>query len=67
MRPECAGGVGYNARAATMSRQRAKVAELVDAQDLGSCGETRESSSLSFRTMAQAGRRDPAGLEKLRN
>ncbi len=28
----------------------AKVAELVDAQDLGSCGETRESSSLSFRT-----------------
>ena len=28
----------------------AKVAELVDAQDLGSCGVTRESSSLSFRT-----------------
>lgn len=27
----------------------AKVAELVDALDLGSCGETRESSSLSFR------------------
>ena len=29
----------------------AKVAELVDALDLGSCGVTRESSSLSFRTM----------------
>ena len=29
----------------------AKVAELVDAQDLGSCGVTRESSSLSFRTI----------------
>ena len=29
---------------------RAKVAELVDALDLGSSGETRESSSLSFRT-----------------
>ncbi len=28
----------------------AKVAELVDALDLGSCGVTRESSSLSFRT-----------------
>ena len=28
----------------------AKVAELVDALDLGSSGETRESSSLSFRT-----------------
>lgn len=28
----------------------AKVAELVDAPDLGSCGVTRESSSLSFRT-----------------
>tara|TARA_B000000460_G_scaffold129567_1_gene91184 strand:- start:60 stop:221 length:162 start_codon:yes stop_codon:yes gene_type:complete len=26
------------------------VAELVDAQDLGSCGATRESSILSFRT-----------------
>src|SRR5262249_57058932 len=29
---------------------RAKVAELADALDLGSSGETRESSSLSFRT-----------------
>ena len=29
----------------------AKVAELVDALDLGSCGVTRESSSLSFRTI----------------
>ena len=29
---------------------RAKVAELVDALDLGSSGVTRESSSLSFRT-----------------
>ncbi len=31
----------------------AKVAELVDALDLGSCGATRESSSLSFRTKTQ--------------
>ena len=30
--------------------QFAKVAELVDALDLGSSGVTRESSSLSFRT-----------------
>jgi hypothetical protein len=29
----------------------ARVAELVDALDLGSCGVTRESSSLSFRTI----------------
>jgi hypothetical protein len=29
----------------------AKVAELVDALDLGSSGVTRESSSLSFRTI----------------
>ena len=29
----------------------AKVAELVDAQDLGFCGVTRESSILSFRTI----------------
>ena len=29
----------------------AKVAELVDALDLGSSGATRESSSLSFRTI----------------
>ena len=33
-----------------VTNQKAKVAELVDAQDLGSCGATRESSSLSFRT-----------------
>ena len=31
-------------------KARAKVAELADALDLGSSGETRESSSLSFRT-----------------
>ncbi len=31
--------------------RRAKVAELVDALDLGSSGVTRESSSLSFRTI----------------
>ncbi len=31
--------------------KQAKVAELVDALDLGSSGATRESSSLSFRTM----------------
>ena len=31
----------------------AKVAELVDAQDLGSCGVTRESSNLSFRTKSE--------------
>ena len=36
--------------------ERAKVAELVDAQDLGSCGATRESSSLSFRTIFTIGR-----------
>ena len=34
----------------TLVTARAKVAELVDALDLGSCGATRESSSLSFRT-----------------
>ena len=33
----------------------AKVAELVDALDLGSCGVTRESSSLSFRTISWTG------------
>ena len=32
----------------------AKVAELVDALALGASGATRESSSLSFRTMVQA-------------
>ena len=36
----------------------AKVAELVDALDLGSSGVTRESSSLSFRTSASL-RRGP--------
>jgi hypothetical protein len=35
------------------STQFAKVAELVDALDLGSSGATRESSSLSFRTTFQ--------------
>ena len=46
----------YNARLAssgrvkTRQREQAKVAELVDALDLGSSGATRESSSLSFRT-----------------
>ena len=38
-------------RATTVSYEGgAKVAELVDALDLGSSGVTRESSSLSFRT-----------------
>ena len=44
-------------RAAQKSRcAHAKVAELVDALDLGSSGATRESSSLSFRTTFQARR-----------
>ncbi len=34
------------------STRYAKVAELVDALDLGSSGVTRESSSLSFRTIS---------------
>ncbi len=34
---------------------QAKVAELVDALDLGSSGATRESSSLSFRTILIVG------------
>ncbi len=41
-------------RGATMPglvASQAKVAELVDALDLGSSGATRESSSLSFRTI----------------
>ena len=45
------------------------MAELVDAQDLGSCGETRESSSLSFRTIREdgaPGRADSAGFLFLR-
>jgi hypothetical protein len=32
---------------------RAKVAELVDAQDLGSCGETRPGSSPGFRIISR--------------
>ena len=35
--------------AAWLMYHEANVAELVDALDLGSSGETRESSSLSFR------------------
>ena len=46
-----------------VNRQRfAKVAELVDALDLGSCGVTRESSSLSFRTVASGLFRPGTGL-----
>ena len=43
-----------------VGRCSAKVAELVDALDLGSSGVTRESSSLSFRTKNNfpGGRRD---------
>ena len=44
---------------AVVPRQRcllAKVAELVDALDLGSSGVTRESSSLSFRTIHRRAR-----------
>ena len=40
----------------------AKVAELVDALDLGSSGVSRESSSLSFRTSISRG---PGKLELL--
>ena len=36
-----------------VGHMQAKVAELVDALDLGSSGVTRESSSLSFRTRPQ--------------
>ena len=36
----------------------AKVAELVDALDLGSSGATRESSSLSFRTTLRVNNED---------
>src|SRR5690606_27302660 len=42
--------VGSNPTRPTIFRFKAKVAELVDALDLGSSGATRESSSLSFRT-----------------
>jgi hypothetical protein len=38
------------AQARYARKPKAKVAELADALDLGSSGETRESSSLSFRT-----------------
>jgi hypothetical protein len=42
----------YNARTMHRSlRSSAKVAELVDALALGASGATRESSSLSFRTI----------------
>ena len=47
--------VGYNSDAPPEGALHAKVAELVDAQDLGSCGATRESSSLSFRTTIERG------------
>ena len=40
----------YYAAELRAADQAAKVAELVDALDLGSSGVTRESSSLSFRT-----------------
>ncbi len=39
-----------------VSHVNARVAELVDALDLGSSGVTRESSSLSFRTRGLAGK-----------
>ena len=42
--------VGSTPTRPTIFRDEAKVAELVDALDLGSSGATRESSSLSFRT-----------------
>ena len=42
--------VGSTPTRPTIFRFEAKVAELVDALDLGSSGATRESSSLSFRT-----------------
>jgi trigger factor len=48
--------------AAKCAIKHAKVAELVDALDLGSSGETRESSSLSFRTIDWKDDHD-AGLE----
>ena len=41
---------GARPRHAVRGSARAKVAELVDALDLGSSGVTLESSSLSFRT-----------------
>ena len=41
----------------------AKVAELVDALDLGSSGETRESSSLSFRTIRRRVRVNDEGID----
>ena len=43
----------YNPGCETGHPTPAKVAELVDAQDLGSCGVTRESSNLSFRTKSE--------------
>ena len=47
------GEIVYNRRSPEGVNLQAKVAELVDALDLGSCGATRESSSLSFRTRLQ--------------
>ena len=41
----------YNLELGITKLNTAKVAELVDAQDLGFCGVTRESSILSFRTI----------------
>ena len=46
----CSEPLGIMRRVVRPGAPGAKVAELVDAQDLGSCGATRESSSLSFRT-----------------
>ena len=43
-------GVGTEGLHSTNNTQPAKVAELVDALDLGSSAARRESSSLSFRT-----------------
>ena len=65
-------GIGYNLSTPRRPRvwgirpvrkrtARAKVAELVDALDLGSSGETRESSSLSFRINCHV--HDAAGRE----
>jgi hypothetical protein len=44
--------MGYNTELSDLIGKIAKVAELVDALDLGSSAARRESSSLSFRTTA---------------
>ncbi len=49
-RPENAHFAVYYAAELGAADLTARVAELVDALDLGSSGATRESSSLSFRT-----------------